>query len=186
MTNNLLNKNIKVFSTSDDVLEILKSENISNNAKTTGLFCKDRKANEKSVENNPENNSYTGANGNSYAAKIEQRYQKAGIYFSLFSKIKNLYWNGAYWNYNKNGNTSLTFTYYNYKKRCGYSQFNSVGFTVNDNDDSNSKDGVVTYRLYESATNLKYYSLTTYFRYDDNNNSNDGDKIFYANNISDF
>jgi hypothetical protein len=187
VSDNLANAHIFVFSTSDEVLQLLKNGSQGTNAanaKISGLFCRDRHADKDFDIKSGWDLAYAGY-GRSFSAKTKEQYEKAGIYFSLYSKIKNLYWNGTTWNIYDSGTTELTITYYDFQQRCGRNGHDAVGFTVNDNDwrDSNFDKGVVTYRIYEGTTALKNYSLTSYFRFDNNYDSSDGEQYYYARNI---
>lgn len=148
---NLSNGNIMVFSTSDDVLELLDegyTESPSSNGRTM-LLCGDRKASGKEKIKYFEYSDNTA--GVNYRVKAKHVYQKAGVYFSLLTELKHMsrYQNVSSLTPWSPSNTEIYLEYYyKYKRRCrsGDSEGRSTRYT--------SWDNKLNRRHYESTRGL--------------------------------
>lgn len=149
---NLANTNITLFSTSDDVLDLLEEGSTGTMNRSAGLFCKEDGA----------DRGYDPGNDTSpYGSDIRQQnkivYQKAGIYFSLQSKTKVQFrgWTGIWTG--QSATDQIIRYYAAYKPKC-----RSVVVKQGDLlDDGN--DNELNYRPYESTRGLHEYEFEVLF-----------------------
>ncbi len=147
---NLSNEDILVFSTDDDVLDLLAEGSKGSANSRTMLFCNDRSARGDMEKEKFHEYSDPVAQVD-YQAKIKHGYQKAGVYFSLMTQLKHMdrfqsASNLTPWSFS---NTEIYLEYYyKYKQRC----------RSGDHWDRNSKyeawDNKLIRRHYESTRGL--------------------------------
>lgn len=154
ISNNENSSVIRVFSFNDEVLEAIKDHGGDPTPK--GLFCKDRHAVEKSSEfsslvtvmTNPE-----------VKMKSRVKYNKAGIYFSLFIEAVHT-------------NASSEFKFYfqldncSYAQRCGssVSNYSHPWLTKTSGSGVSSPEQTEKYKFYGGMKQLKNYNFTARFR----------------------
>jgi hypothetical protein len=146
------NDHILVYSTEEDVLELLANNEPS--ARTSGLFCKDRQANGKKTDG------YTYINYD-HTLRLDSKvvYQKAGIYFSLQGKVKAQEYLLGVW-IAKGLDMRLDYGY-SFNVRCGYSDSGANVIRESNNE--------INYRPYENIKGLKNYDYTIRTNVYDNN-----------------
>ena len=151
---NVSNKNVLTFSTTDDVLDLLEGGVKGTiNGRTQGLFCKEDGASGKDDDRNfyvedrfRQNNRVT--------------YYKAGIYFSLNAKTKTQYKSDVgLWVPNASCNQYIQY-YCIFKPKCQGEGFEQG--IINDAVDDRC-DNELNYRPYERARGLHYYLLQARF-----------------------
>lgn len=120
-SSNLSNSNILVYSTGDEVLEMLQEGVISENARTHGWKCKDKGA---EADDDPlRNNIY--ANNSNMRIKGDVKYRKYGIYFRINVNVKKQEKKNGFWTEATSGNVELTM-YYRWKPKCRDEENQSV------------------------------------------------------------
>jgi len=151
------NKKIYQFSTSDDVLDLLEdgSKGTVNTPQLKGIFCKEGYA--------ADHNSHHTINVNGFLVQTQCRYYKGGIYYSLFAQVSNVPPNPY-----AVSRVIMNLTY-GFRSRCGRGYDRPLG--SNTSYDSNIPINIshdITVRVYESNTNLAWYSLSTQFNIGNN------------------
>ncbi len=157
----LSNGDIMVFSTDDDVLDMLADGSKGSANGRTMLFCSDRKAND--LKNKEKYYEYSdNIAGVDYRAKIKHGYQKAGVYFSLMTELKHMdrfqsAGNLTPWSAS---NTEIYLEYYyKYKRRC----------RSGDNESRSSKyeawDNKLIRRHYESTRGLARFWIESKYEF---------------------
>jgi hypothetical protein len=152
LAGNAANKNIQVYSTDEDVLELLMNNQSS--ARASGLFCKDRQATSK------KDDGYAYINvDNTMRLDSKVVYQKAGIYFSLQGKVKAQEKVVGIW-VAKGLDMRLDYDY-RLNVRCGYYDAGANVIRQSTNE--------INYRAYENIRGLKNYRYTIRTNVYDNN-----------------
>lgn len=138
VNNNLTNEKIRQFSTDEDVLDLLR--NNQSGQRISGLFCTDGGMSSQKADGFV----YFGAG---YRLDCKVVYQKAGIYFSLQSKVKKQFqgWTGI-WTA-QNGNLQIQY-FYVYKAKCKSQVGAYNGWT------NSTVNNELNYRPYESTRGL--------------------------------
>lgn len=157
VSENTSNQHIQVYSTEENVLDLLANNQSSEllalnlaSAKTT-LLCRDRRANEKQT------GGYTYINSERTVQLVSVvKYQSSGIYFSLQGKVKAYEYDPfavypeTIW---KNKSLRLRLDYdYRLNIRCGESRSGASSVYESDNE--------LNYRAYEHIRALEHYFYT--------------------------
>ncbi|TAE34545.1 MAG: hypothetical protein EAZ91_00340 [Cytophagales bacterium] len=159
-------KAIRVFSTDDEVLDLLSTTKPG--AKVAICF-NDRRADgatdqtfQRHVISSPTINTYSVE----YFADAKVVYQKAGIYFSLLAELKYMrrLQDDSNWFWNQEFTSMNLLTTYRYKRRCGDESGDSEFTFV-------ASDNKINKRVYESSNGLARYSLSGDFTYVANHTS---------------
>ncbi len=152
---NLMNRNMMLFSTKDDVLDLLEAGVYGTNNGRINLFCSESNAD----RDKDDGYDYMPFNID-YRQDNKVVYQEAGIYFSLQAKTKVQYkgWTGL-WGDPGNITDQRIYYYVKYKPKCR-SIVEASGIKY---DDGPSNE--LNYRPYESTRGLlKYrYGVTFYW-----------------------
>lgn len=130
---NVANTNIKVYSTEDNVLELVENNSAS---KGTALFC-----NEGGIGGQADSETFTHS-GLGRTAAVE--FNKFGIYYSLFAHVWPLNSTDAF-KFNFNGSVG----YIHYHVRCGSTADYATISTGNNNSSSEQR-----YQSWQGSTNL--------------------------------
>ena len=141
------NDHIMVFSTDDEVLELLENGSSGTiNGRIAG--CDDRRATRKKEDRDPKN-------GRRKKLKAKVVYQKAGIYFSILAEGKTQKRRLRVWWRDGGGRCTI---YYDCKfgVRCSWA-YDEVA-------SQNSRNGKANFRPYEGFKALEYYYLRGSFR----------------------
>ncbi|MEM6377227.1 MAG: hypothetical protein AAF705_03380 [Bacteroidota bacterium] len=139
---NIENENIMLFSTNDEVLELLS---IGSTGKVQRIknSCGDPTA----VRKNCDPFSY---NGNRRRLKAKVVYQRAAIYFSVLANAKAEKRRLRIWSRDRNATCNTNYDF-RFGLKCGRA-YNEQGSVF-------SSSGEATYRPYEGTTSLAYYRL---------------------------
>lgn len=145
---NTSNKNILVFSTDDDVLNLLANDSNGTMNGRTMLFCHESGAPSGSDK------AFEYAYNDTERQDNKVVYQKAGIYFSLQAKIKTEEKYAGLWVASADNQLYLDY-YFNYKPKCKGSrtESNTVG----------AFDHELNRRPYASTRGLHYYDYVVQF-----------------------
>lgn len=158
LINENVSNHVRVFPTSETVLDVLAEENSAKISK--GLFCKESGARS---ENDKEKDISYELEGKVYKFKLKHGYQKAAIYFSLMSKV-------VFGNYH-GGRATIIYTY-KYKPKCRDEESNPryPNYDATRNDPTGKEtERSYTRRHYEGTRGLNKYYLTTSFDYSEYN-----------------
>ncbi len=153
---NMTNENIMTFSTDDEVLTLLEQGATGSvNSRLSGL-CDDPAADP------GKEREYVSYDGSKRRYKAKMAYQRAGIYFSLITKIKNQKRKWGVWWSDGSGWCCVTYGC-TFKARCGS--------TVIQNGVICRNGRKAHYRPYSSSIRLQFYTMTSIY------NSTHGDEI---------
>lgn len=154
LLNEKVSNDVRVFPTSETVLDILEEENSAKMSR--GLFCRESGA--RSDKDKEADVSYELKGYDYYPhtrkLKLKHGYQKAGVYFSLMPKA-------VFENFD--GRATIIYTY-KFKPTCRDEQWNpnypNYNYTRNDEQDRSH-----TRRHYEGTRGLNKFTLSTTFDY---------------------
>ncbi|WP_299250264.1 hypothetical protein [uncultured Cytophaga sp.] len=150
VTNNVSNAKIMVYSTDDDVLDLLANGLSSSNERTT-LFC-GRKAGPPNKDSGYE---YYNNSDSNWRLDCKVVNQNAGIYFSLQAKA-----NKQKYSIEDNDHKTLFLDYYfAYTPKC---KDGAIGYGTDKEIDKSD----INKRIYESSRGLESYLYTVRFRLD--------------------
>ncbi len=153
------NENILVFSTSDDVLDLISEGTKGTVNGRTELFCRDRHASGKEKVKDVQYTDWTAAI--EYQVKAKHVYQKAGIYFSLLTELKHM---DRHRNYGSilwtPSNTEIYVDYYfKWKQRCRSGDHEDRGWK------ETLWDNKLNYRAYERTRGLEKIQIESRYIY---------------------
>jgi hypothetical protein len=165
---NIDREQIYVYNTHDDVLTLIKEGiygTVNKNAKMDWWWCDNYAVRKKDhYDDDVYTTTYNPSSGTTktriYRAHAKHVYQKAGIYFSLVTKLKymkfdegQLFWDQSY--------TNIFLQYsYSWKKRCGSSSDSGSAYV------GVSNERKLVRRHYSSVNALTSYSLYSYYEYE--------------------
>jgi len=149
VNNDIADSHIMVFSTDEQVLDLLASGSKGTVDNDAFRKCSDPYA-------GPDNKTRYGYAGRRHRIKGQAQYQRAGIYYALVLKGKAQKRRAWIWWRNYSVQPSLGVHYY-YEVRCGKTDYN-IWYTTTGN------DGKVVYRPYEGFVALKYYKVEVGFQ----------------------
>jgi len=156
---NTSNKNVMIFSTDDDVIDLLGEGSKGTINGRTELFCRDRRADGKEKIKDVEYTDWTAAID--YQVKAKHVYQEAGIYFSLLTELKHMdkFRNSGSILWTPSSTEIYVEYYFKWKQRC----------RSGDEEDRGSKetlwDNKLNYRAYERTRGLAKIHIESRYIY---------------------